>query len=449
MCRTPMLTAELARFDSADSQRPRLRNLPRLRTQPRLAGRTLPGWLVATGRMVGPVAGLLTAGLLVAGGFLSAGLAVASAQEAQETAPAVDQAVTDRDAGVSAGSSPGSPGSSVLPASASGGYSEQVVAKADQVLADAGLRRQGRSIVSIVAGELARDANDLVKQQRSVQQIASQFTAKTKQYQQVSENLRQLNVHSIELNERLIRFSGDVAGSNRLVALINRNTAVVNEVRTLQNELRDQLQQLRRERVQAESDFAGQIVQLRQRLDDLLVDLTEKLADRKLSIAADVLHVNFQTAAEITLADLVGPLDRRIKQLERQVQQEAITLVRNDRSGWTLPVSIGVDTVEMELDASSTLTILPAETASELGIQVPAAATEVRLVLADGGQWQGHLVTIAQLRVGGFEASDVEAAVLEPAATGFQPTLGQSFLGLFQHTVDLDAGVLQLTRLAP
>lgn len=447
MCRTPMLTAELSRFDSADSQRPRSINLPRLinlsrlRNQPRLGGRTLLGWPI----VAGTVLGLLTAGLLVAG-FLSAGLAVASAQEAHETGPAVAQAVAERDAAASAGSSPGSSDSPVSP---SGGYSEQVVAKADQVLADAGLRRQGRSIVSTVASELARDANDLVKQQRSVQQIASQFAAKSKHYQQVSENLRQLNVHSIELNERLLRFSGDVAGSNRLVALINRNTAVVNEVRTLQNELRDQVQQLRRERVQAESDFAGQITQLRQRLDDLLVDLTEKLADRKLTIAAGVLHANFQTAAEITLADLVGPLDRRIKQLERQVQQEAITLVRNDRSGWTLPVSIGANTVEMELDASSTLTILPAETANELGIQMPDAAAEVRLVLADGGQWQGHLVTIAQLRVGGFEASDVEAAVLEPAATGFQPTLGQSFLGLFQHTVDRDAGVLTLTRLAP
>ncbi len=329
------------------------------------------------------------------------------------------------------------------------GYSADVVAKAEQVLSEAGLKRQGKLIVSETASELNRVATDLNKKQRSVQQAASQHTAVTKQLQRLGEQLRLLNLQNVELNDRLVTLAGDIASNNRLVALINRNTSAIEELRLQREELRGRVNLARQERVDAETNFASSIAELRERYNELLPPLEEKLDDSQVAIAIRVIHANFQTPEKLTLADLLGPLDRRVKQLEKQIQQEAITLVKNDRGGLTVPVTIDASTLEMVVDTGSSLTILTDAAANELSISVPAAADQVRLVLADGTAWHGKMVTIPKMRVGTFEASDVEVAVLEPDATTLQPTLGQSFLGQFQSSVDSHAGELKLLRMVP
>jgi aspartyl protease family protein len=94
------------------------------------------------------------------------------------------------------------------------------------------------------------------------------------------------------------------------------------------------------------------------------------------------------------------------------------------------------------------LVSLPAAVATELQIAVPADARQMMLVLADGRTIAARGVTLQRVRVGPFEAENVEAAVLDASATGAEPLLGMSYLGNFRFEIDAAEKSLKMLRVS-
>jgi aspartyl protease family protein len=100
----------------------------------------------------------------------------------------------------------------------------------------------------------------------------------------------------------------------------------------------------------------------------------------------------------------------------------------------------------MVIDSGATLITLPADAAAKLQIVIPPDAVLVNLVLANGQKIGGRRVTLGSVRVGQFEAKDVEAVVLEPMGVTAEPLLGLSYLDRYKFELDPAAKTLGLLR---
>lgn len=325
-------------------------------------------------------------------------------------------------------------------------YSDEIVAKADKIFADAGLKRSGMTIVSLEATEINREIANLSKLRRSVKMLADARKATEEQIKFAGEQSRLIDAQNGELSIRLVQVAGDVVANSRLVGMINANSVKIRQFDKQRTTLKEKSVAERKALIEAETAYVDAVVAIRNKLNDLQTRLEEPLQAKDLKVALMVYHANYQTPESVDLAELIGPLDRRLKQIEKEVFQETISLETNESGSIFVNVTVGVTTVPMVLDSGASLVILPSETATKLGVSIPPNPQAIRLVLADGRSIAASGVVIPKMRVGLFEVENVEAAVLEPNATFSDALLGMSFLGNFKFEIDGPAKTLKLLR---
>ncbi|HBJ34051.1 MAG TPA: TIGR02281 family clan AA aspartic protease [Planctomycetaceae bacterium] len=332
------------------------------------------------------------------------------------------------------------------PVAKTAGYSDEVVAKADKIFADAGLKRSGKTVVSLGAADINREIGNLAKSRRTVKQLADARKTTEVQLKFASDQFRLIDAQNGELNLRVVQAAADVIANSRLIGLINANNAKLREFDEQRTALRQKLAADRKALIDAEMTYVDAVVSIRSKLTDLQMQLETSLQSADLQVAMKVYHANFQTAETIDLAELIGLIDRRIKQVEKEVFLETITLETNPSGALYVNVTVGQTTVPMVLDSGASMVILPSETATKLGVAIPPSAQAIRLVLADGRTIAASGVVIPKMRVGLFEVENVDAAVLEPDAVGSEPLLGMTFLGNFKFEVDGPGKTLKLLR---
>ncbi len=91
---------------------------------------------------------------------------------------------------------------------------------------------------------------------------------------------------------------------------------------------------------------------------------------------------NFSTPATLDTAALLGPLERRLQQLEKEVFSENIPLEVTDNGSLYVNVLIGGKNLRMVLDSGASVLSLSKAVADELGITIPADAPRLQLVMA-------------------------------------------------------------------
>ncbi len=332
------------------------------------------------------------------------------------------------------------------PPPAQAAYSNDVVAKADKILADAGIKRSGKTLLATGTSELNRALSNLTKSRKAIKQLADARKLTEEQLELTRQQFRILNAQNGELNLRLTRpLPG--ATNNQLVGLINANNARLLQLDEQRGQLQEKLASDRRAVNEAETQYADQVLALRRDFTALQRTLESSLAEPNLRIALKVSNVNFQTPETIDIAVLLGSIDRRIKQIESEIFSESIALdVTPDGSAY-VHVAVGETSIDMVLDSGASLICLPAEAATKLGISVPADAPRMRLVLADGRTIDARGVVLPQVRVGQFTAENVDAAVLDAAAIHAEPLLGMSFLGNFRFEIDTSSRTLKMLRI--
>lgn len=326
-------------------------------------------------------------------------------------------------------------------------YPPAVVAKAEKILADAGLRQSGKSIQSTETADVGRGISSLSRSKRELR-LVYQDWAKLDQYiTQLKAEKKRLNAQYGELSLQLARVAGvDAAANNRIVGMLNASVA---RQKAIDTEIEAQQQVLSEKRAtlnQAEAEYAETVLAIRSDYSTLKQKLDEKLVDPNILIALRVMHANFATPEALTADAILLSIDRRIQKIEQEVFSETIPLDVQGNSMY-VNVVVGRKTTRMVVDSGASLISLPTRTAAELDIVVPSDAVQVTLILADGREIPGRKFVLDRVRVGEFEAENVDAVVLDEAATEAEPLLGMSFLGKFKFEVDMAEKSLKMLRI--
>ena len=85
--------------------------------------------------------------------------------------------------------------------------------------------------------------------------------------------------------------------------------------------------------------------------------------------------------------------------------------------------------------------------AREIGLKPSEDAPKVRVSIADGSTVIATQATIEKVRVGKFEATNVECLVMPESFSSALPLLGGAFINRFNYKMDPDTGKLTLSKL--
>ncbi len=324
-------------------------------------------------------------------------------------------------------------------------FGDDVVAKADKIFADAGLRRSGKTIATNLTADVSRGMTTLARSRRSLKMVNDTWKQTAAQISLLSHQAELLTRQNIDLNTRLARPLLDASTNNQLVGMINANVSKLKLYQGEHERLQAKLALDRKAVNDAEAEYAETVLGLRRNFNVVKEQLEQKLQDDPVKVALRVYHANFETP-DIASADaILFSVERRLQQIEQEIFSESIAL---DVSSGSLYVNVvvGEKSTRMIVDSGATIVSLPASTAAELGVTIPADAPVLRLVLADGREIPGRAVTLAKVRIGQFEAENVQAAVLDAVATNAEPLLGMSFLGNFKFEIDVADKSLKLLR---
>ncbi len=349
-----------------------------------------------------------------------------------------------------------------------GTYSAEVVAKAEAILAECGLKRSGKSIRSTDTAEVSRGLAALSRQRRALRSVRQEWQQANDFVTAIRKELQRLDHQQGQLNLQLANVAGrDVTANNRIVGLIEATRSRMRTLGEQEKQARHVVAEKRAALNQAEAKYAETVLairrdfhELKKHLDAVLVTADDARGGggggeggaggedaAKIRIALKVLHQNFETPANLDSSTALLPLNKRIEKIEQEIFSESIPL---DVQAGSLYVNVvvGDKTARMVVDSGATLISLPAQTAAALGIKVPADARQVPLVMADGRSISSRMVTLERVRVGEFVAENVQAAVLDSSAVGAQPLLGMSYLGNFKFEIDTAHKSLKMLRVA-
>ena len=301
------------------------------------------------------------------------------------------------------------------------------ISELEQQLKDFKLKRSGANLISDAELELRK----LLEEEKAIR-----FEMKKKyptfKLIEDEDNKRSANIQAAvrryaEIQRTLAQQNLDVLQHNQLVKENNAIVASLNE---------------------ADVDQAWPArVNARKAADEAETAWEELKANESLKKLVE--EIAKETKQTIPLAPSKGfrSTINELKKLEGQVLSEQIPLHSDGGNTFMISVVVqGQPPVDMVLDSGAGVISLPFKTAATLGLTPTAYDPDVTLVLADGRQVTAKRIIIPTVRVGKFEASQVEAAVLPPELTQAEPLLGMSFLKNFQFKVDSNQQVLTMAK---
>ncbi|MCG8650868.1 MAG: aspartyl protease family protein, partial [Pirellulales bacterium] len=300
-------------------------------------------------------------------------------------------------------------------------YSPEVVAKAESILTKAELRRSGKTIQATNLAEISRAITSLAREKRQLRLVAQQWKKVSDQISAAKQEVRRLNAQDADLSLQLTRVApGDLRTRTRIVNLINAARTRTKVILDERDRLKEELASQRGELNDAESQYAEMVLAIRKDFSAARERIAESLQDKDVQVALKVMHTNFGSPSNLSADQILSALDKRIARIEQEIFSESIDLDVEGGSLYT-EVVVGKKTTRMVVDSGATLISLPARTAAELDIKVPNDAPPIRLVLADGRSISARRVTLPRVRIGEFEAENVDAAVLDASANFAEP----------------------------
>ncbi len=325
-------------------------------------------------------------------------------------------------------------------------YSETVLAKAEKVLADNGLKRVGSQIQPASQVEYTRLISEETRQRRSLRLAQEAWKDADKAIGIFEQQYETLESQHGQLNAQFAVQGNPQGRNNELVARINAMAAQLKQLARTCDSQKEELARQRATLSQSEEEYAELILKLRKEVEKMgeVVRLASEQKD--VHIAFQVLATKYQSPAELDAEAMLSPLDRRVKKLEEAVFSEAIPL-ENISGGMKVQAVIGLEPVQMLVDSGASVVLIPQELAEKLDIQPAANAKSMTMVTADGRRIAAKEVFLPRLRVGQFEAENVRAALLEESIKGAQPLLGMSFLERFKFEIDASQKSLKLLRI--
>ena len=324
-------------------------------------------------------------------------------------------------------------------------YSDEVVAKAEKILQENGLRRVGNQIQTVSCQEVTRLLADEAKQSRALKLTRSTCDEAKAKLDQLQQQMDALEIQLGQMNAQYAAVGNPMGVNNDLVARINAGSAQLKQMQRAREQFKDQYADRKAELGKAEEQYAESILKMRRIVDEMRETLTKASEIRDVGIAFQVLATRYQSPTEIDIDSIVSPMDRKVRKLEEAVFSESIPL-ESEGGGLTVQAVIGLEPVNMLLDSGAAIVLVPQELAQKLDIKPAADAKTLTLRTADGRRIEAKEVLLPRMRVGKFEAENVRAALLEESIPGAKPLLGMSFLEQFKFEIDTQQKKLKLLK---
>lgn len=326
-------------------------------------------------------------------------------------------------------------------------YSAAVIQQAEKYLSEAGLRRNGKSIVPENQAAQMKNLTAISRRTSDVKKAEEALAVVTDEGKKLDAAEAEANRNLRDVNVRQAVGGVTQAESQRLGAMNNALISQINEFRSQRQDVKERTSKARSGLQTIESAFVDEVMKARTALDAIRTEVESHLEDKNVKIAFKVMSAEFGTPENPEIGAMFKTLEFKVHELERLFIKEAVHLIDDGGRTKKIAVSInGASPVEMILDSGADIILIPKNTADNLNLTVNDTMPQILLSVADGRSIPGRVVVLDKVRVGQFEASHVEAAVLESEAGTLEPLLGMSFLGNFQFQVNAAKNELLLTQ---
>lgn len=254
-----------------------------------------------------------------------------------------------------------------------------------------------------------------------------------------------LKQKNVQLNSALANASG-VRENNQIVGLLNANRSQIELLQKSIDDLDDQIKDGQSFINKKRDEFVLEIMAVR-KLSDSFDEKAKslKVNDEFVAIRGDIeesLQIKVKPLGE---SKSLARIRTNLEKLENIVLSDTIQLLDRGSGTFEATVSInGKETIELVVDSGASLVTLPERLAQQMGIRIGPEARPIRMTIADGSVINGKLIVLDSVRLGKFEAKNVECAILGREAVNAPNLLGMSFLGNFKFELDAAKGEITI-----
>jgi clan AA aspartic protease (TIGR02281 family) len=285
--------------------------------------------------------------------------------------------------------------------------------------------------------ELAKEFREAATLKRKLLTAVREFNATQRGVDELAESLHERMQANVVLNGQLANSgAANILQHNQLIGAANANASAINLIMQEQEQTKKEVDKARGAVNSAREKYVQHILKVRAAADRVAAKYAEVEKDEEAQSALREWNAAAHTKFEIKPSRAFQSELKRLTDLEKSVVSEKIPLRREGNSYYVTVVVNRDHPVEMVLDTGANSLVLPYKTAMDCGVKVDESAIPVQMIVASGAKFKSKLVTLDSVRVGKFQAENVECVVLPPEATNAPILLGMTFLGRFNFSIN-------------
>lgn len=315
----------------------------------------------------------------------------------------------------------------------------------EDVLGEKGLRLSANVYVLPEEKELQNGMQRIVPLQRAVTVAQREVNAHNKTLEDNKKWIKQALAEHIRLTNQLQNLRNNTDASNIVVSRLNALVAEI-ELRRKSDDPDDATKAVRAKLSKARESYVEVVLNMRQAVDKARKVYKELATDTAVAAAIAEAGKDAEKAYALGPSKAFENGVKRLEKLEETVLTDNIQLVREGDT-WGIEVVLNEKhSKTMIFDTGASKLSLPAALAREIGLTPNSETQSVEVRIADGNTVQGWLMKVDSVRVGKFEAKDVDCVVMPPHLRNVPALLGGAFLNNFSYRMDPDTGRLHMSQ---
>jgi clan AA aspartic protease (TIGR02281 family) len=333
--------------------------------------------------------------------------------------------------------------------------------RGDEASAKAALKSKGIQVTSSGLSVVVEERNlstafgEVGKQKSRLAKASNSLRDLEERAQEAKDAVQALNEqHAALSNELKSTPTTNPVAYNNLVNELNDTSSTIQSIMDSRKGIEKEIDQARKGVSSARDIYVQDILELRAQADRILAKYAElakdddaKAALRELSLATSKTYT-FEPPPR---------LKSRLKELEKLENTAVPATVSLRREGGRRFASVVINgkqpPLEMLVDTGCTSMLLPYPMALNCGAK-PDGGRDGHATIADGSTVKTKVIKLDSVRVGKFNAQNVECSVLPAELGNVEPLLGMSFLDCFYYELKdselvlsyKDAGSLQTKK---
>lgn len=312
-------------------------------------------------------------------------------------------------------------------------------------LKEKGLRPSVGFFILAEEGELSKGLSDLKGVERNVKTSQRDFAKHEKMRAENDQIIARLTEENKRLREQYDR-TQDNFQANKIVNRLNNNMEELNR-RQKESFNPDSGKDVRAKLSKSRDDYMTRLMALRKAVEAAKKKYEELSGDAAVKTAIEAVAKETEKEYVLGPSRTFAANVKALEKLESTVLSESIEL-RKESNTWRIDVVLnGKGPMPMVFDTGASSISLPYDMAVQIGLTMSSDAPKVQVSIADGSVVTATRHTIETVRVGKFEASDVECLVMPANFTNVPPLLGGAFINRFNYKMDPNTGKLTLSKL--